>query len=92
MDRQNYDMYFIKDAETPASTGYVYSSIIGTVLRVRTIQFFMQIVAREVDRDQENLSFGGAHGEAAHQDLERTNREERMSIKNRVLALIFFYF
>ncbi|MDP2435358.1 MAG: hypothetical protein Q8P67_06415, partial [archaeon] len=77
MDRENYDLYFIRDAETPKSTGYVHNSIIGTVLRIRTIQYFMQIVSKEIDRDQENLSSEEYLEKPPHkikEDLERTSR------------------
>lgn len=77
MDEDNYDRFFIRDERTPSSTGYIYNVVMHTIMRVRTIQFFMQILNRAIDFDQENLSsddYLNKAPTAIKDDLDRTNR------------------
>ncbi len=56
MTDENYPKYFIKDAHTPNSTGYMYNTMIKTVIQVRTIGFAMVLVNGEIDIDTQQLT------------------------------------
>ncbi len=55
MDLDNYNKFFIKDSDTPNSTGYMYDFVISTIIRIRTIAFAMFIVNAQIDKDTKNL-------------------------------------
>ncbi len=55
MDLDNYNKAFIKDNDTPNSTGYIYEFMISTILRIRTIAFAMFVVNAQLDKDTKNL-------------------------------------
>lgn len=90
MERANYEHYFIKDETTPKSTGYMYNTVIKTILQMRTIGFAMILVNNEIDTDTSQLSspeFKEKDPALIKDDLEKTNRLKM--ILQRTLAPFF---
>ena len=77
MDPDNFEKFFIKDDDTPDSSGYMYNVVIKTIIQIRTISFAMIIVSNEVDEDTRQLSseeFRKRKSKEIKDDLEKTNR------------------
>lgn len=77
MNEENYPKYFIKDEHTPDSTGYMYNTVIKTVIQIRTIGFAMVLVNGEIDRDTQQLTtkeFTDKKPALIKDDLDKTNR------------------
>ncbi len=56
MEPKNYDAFFIKDADTPNSTNYMYGSVLLPVNKIRTIAFAMIALNSQIDLNMRNLA------------------------------------
>ena len=77
MNETNYPKYFIKDEYTPDSTGYMYNTVLKTVIQIRTIGFAMVLINGEIDRDTHQLTtkeFTDKKPALIKDDLDKTNR------------------
>lgn len=77
MKPDNYNRYFIKDEQTPKSTGYMFNTVIKTVCQMRTIGFAMILVNSEIDTDTGQLTsedFQEKDPALIKEDLEKTTR------------------
>ncbi|MCF2139608.1 MAG: hypothetical protein K9W44_06100 [Candidatus Lokiarchaeota archaeon] len=90
MRPENYNKFFIKDNETPNSTGYMFNTVIKTVCQMRTIGFAMILVNSEIDIDTSQLTsrdFKEKDPGLIKDDLEKTTRLKM--ILQRTLAPFF---
>ena len=77
MDPDNYNRYFIKDNNTPDSSGYMFNTVIKTIIKIRSIAFAMIVVSDEIDEDTEQLgseAFMAKKSKEIKDDLEKTNK------------------
>jgi hypothetical protein len=90
LEPDNFAKFFIKDAETPNSTGYISDTLINSVVRVRTILFAILLVSSEVDNDTKNLAnpqYGEKASSIIKTDLDKTTR-----LKNALQLMIAPFF
>ncbi len=90
MDRDNYTKFFIKDDTMPKSTGYMYNTVIRTIVRIRIISFTLLMVSQDIDEDTGNLAkeeYMERDPDEIKTDLEKTNR-----LKNALNGLLSPYF
>jgi len=81
MEPKNYTAYFIKDADTPDSTNYMYASVINPINKIRTIAFAMIALNSRIDADMKNLvdkDYIKKPVKEIKQDLERTSQLKNM--------------
>ena len=77
MNPDNYRRYFIKDKNTPDSSGYMYNTVVKTIIQIRSIAFAMIVVSDEIDEDTEQLGsdvFMAKKSKDIKDDLEKTNK------------------
>ncbi len=77
MNPDNYRRYFIKDKNTPDSSGYMYNTVVKTIIQIRSIAFAMIVVSDEIDEDTEQLGsdvFMTKKPKDIKEDLEKTNK------------------
>ncbi len=77
MKPENYASYFVKDEITPKSTGYIFNTVIKTVMQIRNIGFALILVNSEIDIDTAQLTsqeFQEKETSLIKEDLEKTNR------------------
>jgi len=77
MEPDNYRRYFIKDKETPDSSGYIYNSVVKTIIKIRSIAFAMLVVSDEIDEDTGQLGseeFMAKKSKDIKEDLEKTKK------------------
>ncbi|MHA1610737.1 MAG: hypothetical protein ACTSYU_01685 [Promethearchaeota archaeon] len=77
MKPENYSNYFIKDDFTPNSSGYIFNTVIKTVMQIRNIGFALILVNSEIDIDTAQLTsqeFKEKETSLIKDDLEKTNR------------------
>ena len=90
MQPENYTNYFIKDKFTPNSTGYMFNTVIKTVMQIRNIGFALVLVNSEIDIDTAQLTsqeFKEKDPSLIKDDLEKTTRLKM--ILQRTLAPFF---
>ncbi len=56
MEPKNYEAFFIKDADTPNSTNYMYTSVLNPINKIRTIAFAMIALNSQLDLNLRNLA------------------------------------
>lgn len=81
MEPENYNAYFIKDADTPNSTNYMYGSVLIPVNKIRTIAFAMIALNSQIDVNMRNLADKEYVKQPIKQikkDLDNTNRLKNM--------------
>ena len=77
LEPDNYRRYFIKDEDTPNSSGYMRDTVIRTIIQIRSIAFAMIVVSDEVDEDTGQLGseeFSARKSKEIKEDLEVTNK------------------
>ena len=77
LEPDNYRRYFIKDDDTPNSSGYMRDTVIRTIIQIRSIAFAMIVVSDEVDEDTGQLGseeFSARKSKEIKEDLEVTNK------------------
>lgn len=77
MEPDNYRRYFIKDKDTPDSSGYMHNTVVKTIIQIRSIAFAMIVVSNEVDEDTGQLGsddFMAKKSKEIKEDLEKTNK------------------
>jgi len=77
MEPDNYCRYFIKDDDTPDSSGYMRDTVVRTIIQIRSIAFAMIVVSDEVDEDTGQLGseeFSARKSKEIKEDLEVTNK------------------
>ena len=77
MEPDNYRRYFIKDKDTPDSSGYMHNTVVKTIIQIRSITFAMIVVSNEVDEDTAQLGsdeFMAKKSKEIKEDLEKTNK------------------
>ncbi len=77
MEPDNYRRYFIKDNDTPDSSGYIHDWVVKTIIKIRSIAFAMIVVSDEVDEDTGQLcseEFSARKSKEIKDDLEITNK------------------
>ncbi|TFH28935.1 MAG: hypothetical protein E4G98_04635 [Promethearchaeota archaeon] len=90
MQPENYANYFVKDKFTPNSTGYMFNTVIKTVMQIRNIGFALVLVNSEIDIDTAQLTspeFKEKDPTLIKDDLEKTTRLKM--ILQRTLAPFF---
>jgi uncharacterized membrane protein YuzA (DUF378 family) len=86
LDPDNYNKYFIKDEETPTSTGYLFDTVLMSVIRIRTISYAMIMVNTQIDNDTKNLlnkEYTNKDPGKIKLDLEKTSRL-KMQLQNMI--------
>ncbi len=81
MEPENYDAFFIKDADTPNSTNYIYGSVVIPVNKIRTIAFAMIALNSQIDLNMRNLAdkeYVKKPLKEIKNDLEKTTRLKNM--------------
>ncbi len=56
MNPENFKLFFIKDKETPNSSGYIFRSVIITTIEIRTLLFGMLLLDDVIDEDTIELT------------------------------------
>ena len=77
MEPDNYRRYFIKDKDTPDSSGYMFNSVVKTIIKIRSIAFAMIVLSDEVDENTGQLGsevFMAKKSKEIKEDLEKTNK------------------
>lgn len=77
MEPDNYRRYFIKDDNTPDSSGYMHDTVVRTIIQIRSIAFAMIVVSDEVDEDTGQLGseeFSARKSKEIKEDLKVTNK------------------
>jgi len=77
MEPDNYRRYFIKEDDTPDSSGYMHDTVVRTIIQIRSIAFAMIVVSDEVDEDTGQLGseeFSARKSKEIKKDLEITNK------------------
>ncbi len=90
LEPDNYRRYFIKDDDTPDSSGYMRDTVIRTIIQIRSIAFAMIVVSDEIDEDTGQLGskeFMAKKSKEIKNDLEKTNKLKL--ILQRTLSPIF---
>ncbi|QEE16379.1 hypothetical protein DSAG12_02209 [Promethearchaeum syntrophicum] len=77
MEPDNYKRFFIKDKDSPDSSGYMHNTVVRTIIQIRSIAFAMIVVSNEVDKDTGQLGsdeFMAKKSKEIKDNLEKTNK------------------
>ncbi|MFX1520301.1 MAG: hypothetical protein ACFFCD_10315 [Promethearchaeota archaeon] len=87
MDPENYELYFIKDEETPNSTGYMMNYVLIPTAEIRTILFAILELSKLIDEDTQNLA-SKDYIQKTDISLIKADLDKTFMLKNRLQGML----